>query len=125
MNVLLVDDSRALRTLQRSVVAQFGPHHYEEASDARSALRVLEESTPDLMILDGDIPGVDALKLVKACRAKSDAVRILIMTREIDGSLADQALAAGASAIVQKPFTPDLLSQRIDESMRDAGSSAA
>jgi two-component system chemotaxis response regulator CheY len=125
MHVLLVDDSRALRSMQRSVVAQFGPHRYEEACDARSALRALEASTPDLMILDGDLPGVDTLKLVSACRAKSDAVRILIMTHEIDGSLADRALAAGASAIVQKPFTPDLLSQRIDETMRDARSSAA
>ncbi len=125
MNVLLVEDSRAMRTLQRSVVAQFGDHMVEESRDAPGALRAIEKHAPDLMILDRDIPGLDALTLVKSCLERRASTRILVLTSDLDDSFVEAALDAGASAVIEKPFTPDLLSQRIDESARRASPSAA
>lgn len=125
MKVLLVEDSRPMRAMQRSVLAQFGDHAIEESRSAADALGAVHRDAPDLMILDRDIPGMDALALIGACRAANKSTRIIVLARELDDAFVEAAFEAGAGAVLEKPFTPDLLSQRIEESSRGSSCSAA
>lgn len=117
MKIMLVDDSRTMRNIQKSVLAQLGHTQVEEACDGRDALSKVGAFQPDLLLVDWNMPNMDGLSFVKAFRQSNRTTPIIMVTTESEKSRVIDAIKAGVNNYVVKPFTPDLLSQRIQETL--------
>ncbi|MFO0493183.1 MAG: response regulator [bacterium] len=125
MNILLIDDSKTMRNIQKSVLAQLGYTAIEEACDGQDALSKVGAFQPDLILVDWNMPNMDGLAFVKAFRAGNKTTPLIMVTTESEKSRVIEAIKAGVNNYVIKPFTPDLLSQRIGETMSKVNKAAA
>lgn len=125
MKILLIDDSKTMRNIQKSVLAQLGHTHIEEACDGQDALSKVGAFQPDLILVDWNMPNMDGLTFVKTFRAGNKSTPLIMVTTESEKSRVIDAIKAGVNNYVVKPFTPDLLSQRIGETMNKKMSQAA
>jgi two-component system chemotaxis response regulator CheY len=117
MKILLIDDSRTMRNIQKSVLTQLGYTQVEEACDGQDALSKVKAYAPDLILCDWNMPNMDGLTFVKAFRTQNKSVPVIMVTTESEKSRVIEAIKAGVNNYVIKPFTPDLLSQRISETL--------
>ncbi|HNB60564.1 MAG TPA: response regulator [Phycisphaerales bacterium] len=117
MKILLVDDSKTMRNIQRNVLSQIGTHEVEEACDGQDALSKAMAFQPDLILVDWNMPNMDGLTFVKTFRQTNKATPLIMVTTESEKSRVIEAIKAGVNNYVVKPFTPDLLSQRINETI--------
>jgi two-component system chemotaxis response regulator CheY len=119
MFAIVVDDSAAMRR-HLSRILESLKWTVATAANGHEALRLLENSPAcQLMLTDRYMPGMDGMELCREVRKHSryNHVRIVMVTS--DGVLAsvNEALAAGASDFLMKPFTPEILSERLNNLM--------
>ncbi len=108
MEILVVDDSRAMRGIvMRAVKATYADASFREASNGAEALEAVRAATPDLILTDWNMPTCSGFELLQALRAEGRLVKVGMVTSESHPGLRDQALQAGALFVLQKPFTPD------------------
>lgn len=117
MRILLVDDSKTMRNIQKAVLAQLGHTEILEACDGQDALSRAPAFRPELMLVDWNMPNMDGLTFVKTWRQTNKQTPIIMVTTEAEKSRVIDAIKAGVNNYVVKPFTPDLLSQRIQETL--------
>ena len=116
MRALIVDDSRAMRALVGKMVGDLGIETVY-AAHGREALQQLEATgTPDVALVDWNMPEMNGLELVQALRADARwaEVPIVMVTTETEMSQVMRALEAGANEYIMKPFTPDILRDKLD-----------
>ncbi len=116
MRALVVDDSRAIRAVLKRMLGELG-FQTAEAGDGRQALDVLEEAGQfDIVLVDWNMPEMNGLELVKAVRTLSsfDAMPMLMVTTESEMERVIEALTAGASDYLMKPFTKDALLSKLE-----------
>jgi two-component system chemotaxis response regulator CheY len=121
MKILLVDDSKTMRNIQKAVLTQLGHSDVHEACDGQDALSKVGAIKPDLILVDWNMPNMDGLTFVKAYRQSNKTTPMIMVTTEAEKSRVIEAIKAGVNNYVVKPFTPDLLSQRIGETLAKAG----
>ena len=117
MKILTVDDSSTMRRIIKNTLKKTGyGEDVLEAGDGKEALAVLENSDVDIIITDWNMPVMDGLTFVKHIRANSkyDDVPIIMVTTEAAKEDIITALKAGVNNYVVKPFTPDVLKDKID-----------
>jgi two-component system, chemotaxis family, chemotaxis protein CheY len=106
MRVLVVDDSRAIRRIIGEIMKQLG-FEVSEAGNGIEALQRLEElGTPDLVLVDWNMPemnGLDFIKAVRANPAYSD-LPLMMVTTETEMERMALAFMAGVNEYVMKPF---------------------
>jgi two-component system, chemotaxis family, chemotaxis protein CheY len=109
MNILIVDDSKAMRAIVIRAVkgAGFADACFKEVGNGAEALAAIRERSPDLVLSDWNMPEMSGFQLLQALRAEGNAVKVGLVTSESDPKLRDQAMEAGALFILCKPFTPD------------------
>lgn len=115
MKALIVDDSRAMRTILKRLLSQVG-FDVVEAGDGRQALSELERAGPmDLALVDWNMPVMTGLELINEVRARReyDPMPIMMVTTETEVSQMQRALDAGANEYVMKPFTEDILRDKL------------
>lgn len=115
MNALIVDDSRAMRRILRQIVLGLG-FEVAEAENGLDALRQLETLTDvELSLVDWNMPEMNGLEFVKAVRADARfrSMKLVMVTTETEPTRMVQALLAGADEFVMKPFTPDILLDKL------------
>lgn len=117
MKVMLIDDSRTMRNIQKSVLTQLGYTDIEEACDGQDALSKVGAYQPDVILVDWNMPNIDGLTFVKTYRQKNKSTPIIMVTTETEKNRVIDAIKAGVNNYVVKPFTPDLLAQRLNETM--------
>jgi two-component system response regulator MprA len=119
MLVLVTDDDRAVReALERAL--QLAGYDVELASDGDSALAAIERRTPDAVVLDIMMPGIDGLDVTRRLRRTGNRVPILLLTaRDTVGDRVD-GLDAGADDYLPKPFALEELLARIRALLRRA-----
>ena len=122
MRILLVDDSQTMRSITRSVLCTIGAHEVEEAGDGREALEKMRSFVPELILCDWNMPVMDGLEFVQMVRKADQTTPIIMVTTESEMSKMMQAIRAGVNHYVVKPFTPDVLRKRIQETLRVATS---
>jgi len=120
MKILLVDDSKTMRNIQKGILSQMGYTEIEEATDGLDALSKVGGFTPDLILLDWNMPNMDGLTFAKEYRCKGNKTPIIMVTTEAEKARVIEAIKAGVNNYVVKPFTPDILGQRIEETMSKA-----
>ena len=120
MRILVVDDEPAVRDSLRRALALEG-YEVELAADGGEALRLLATSSPDAIVLDLLMPGVDGLEVCRRLRAGGDQVPILILTAR--DSVGDRVtgLDAGADDYLVKPFALEELLARLRALLRRTG----
>jgi len=115
MKAIVVDDSRATRMIVRKALVQEG-FEVVEAGDGRQALDELIKTGPvDLALVDWNMPVMTGYELICAVRAQRqfDSMSIMMVTTETEISQMKKALDAGANEYVMKPFTPDVLREKL------------
>ena len=119
MKILIVDDDRELRELIGFVLKSAG-YPVVEAADGLEALRQYAAETPDLVLLDVNLPGIDGFEVCRRIRADS-ATPVMMLT--VRGEEADQVrgLDLGADDYLPKPFSPRTLLARVRALLRRAG----
>ena len=125
MRILLVDDSKTMRNIQKAVLTQLGYTDLIEAVDGQDALLKASSDRPGLMLVDWNMPNMDGVTFVRAWRETDRATPIIMVTTEAERGRVIEAIKAGVNNYVVKPFTPDLLSQRIQETLAKCGQTTA
>ena len=124
MTILVVDDERAVRESLRRALELEG-YGVELAEDGEQALRRLElEPSPDVVVLDLLMPGVDGLEVCRRVRQSGSSVPVLMLTAraEVDSRVA--GLDSGADDYLPKPFALAELLARLRALLRRAGNGA-
>lgn len=125
MKVLLVDDSRTMRSIWKRVITSMGDNPTVEASDGREALEAVAQQGPfDLMLLDWNMPNMDGFTLLQKIRETDKRTPIMMVTTEAEKPRIIDAIKAGANNYVIKPFTPDTLQQKIEETLQKVAQTA-
>ena len=116
MKILLVDDSATMRRIQKIQINSLGLSDIIEASDGSDALEKLQHNMPvDIILLDWNMPVMDGLTFLKMIRedAAYKAVKVIICTSESEKRRVVEALKAGANNYLIKPFTPEVLKEKL------------
>ena len=117
MKVLVVDDFATMRRIVKNVLKQIGFTEIVEADDGSTALEVLRQTKIDLIVSDWNMPKVTGLDLLKAVRSDESlkAMPFLMVTAEAQKDNVVQAVQAGVSNYVVKPFTAEALKEKLEK----------
>jgi len=123
MKILVADDDRDLLELVAFTLAQSG-FLTLKAPDGEAALRIFADESPDLLILDINMPGRTGFQVCEEVRRKS---RVPVMMLTVRGAEEDlvRALELGADDYLNKPFSPRTLLARVKALLRRAGMEAS
>lgn len=116
LKILIVEDNVHFRTLIHSILQALGISDLEEARDGSEALEILDELTPDLVILDWKMEGMDGVECVRQIRTLNGVNRfvpIIMVTGYTETSLKKEARDAGVDDFLGKPISPQSLLGRI------------
>ena len=120
-NVLVVDDSRTMCMIVRSVFASMSQWQVSTAANGLAALELAKKSRFDLVVTDINMPSMDGLSLVRALRELDHYADtpVLIITTEDNPSQKKEAADLGVYAWVHKPVDPQILIELALELLQD------
>jgi len=115
--ILIVDDSGLARRSLRRMLEDLG-HTVDEAADGAQALERYFINRPDLVFLDIVMSGMYGTEVLAKLRELNPDVRVIMATADIQASTREEVQNAGASGIINKPFTRESLEKvlnRVEE----------
>lgn len=117
MKILVVDDFSTMRKVIKNLLKQSGFTNVVEAEDGVAALRVLKSQPVNFIISDWNMPNMTGLEFLKAVRADSElnSLPFLMVTAEALKDNIVLAVKAGVSNYIVKPFTAEVLNQKIEK----------
>ena len=115
MKVLVVDDMSTMRRIVKNVLKQIGYTSVQEAPDGQEALKKLKGGGFGLVVTDCNMPVMTGLELLKAIRADAELkiLPVLMVTAEAQKENIIEAIQAGVSNYVVKPFTAEALLEKL------------
>jgi len=113
VRALIVDDSRAMRTILRRLCIESGYTDVREAADLTTARVSAIDERPDIVVVDWQLPDGTGLDLVRTLRAEGETAAMVVLAPGAVADAADAARDAGADDCVAKPFTGDDLRRRL------------
>ena len=118
-HILVVDDDAAVQDLIRLNLTRAG-HAVQSCADAESALLVLDDCLPDLLLLDWDLPGQCGISLIRRVRAqpRTRALPMIMISTRAGEHDKITALDSGADDYITKPFGPREMIARIHALLR-------
>ena len=114
--ILIIDDERPiLMTLE----ALLGRHGYqpEVAANASTGMRLLEEKTPALVLLDLQLPDADGLQMLEQIKATHPDTQVIILTAHDSLSNAIESIKRGAYHFISKPYAPEELLSLVEKAL--------
>ncbi len=115
LKILIVDDHMLMRSMVENYCKSMGLQNLQQASGGSQALKLIENNHYDLVLLDWgmpDLPGIEALKTLRADK-KNDQTAIVMVTAESEDSRLIEALEAGATSYLVKPFSQEDFEKKI------------
>lgn len=116
MKVLVVDDFATMRKIVRNILKQIGFEDISEAEDGNAALRVIKNEKVGLVVTDWNMPNMSGLDLLREIRQdpQTSSLPVLMVTAEGLKENVMEAVKAGVSNYVVKPFTAEVLQEKIE-----------
>ena len=103
-NIMIADDSDAIRLVLKDILS-IGDHTVTgEAKDGAEAVEIFQQVNPDLLLLDLAMPKKDGLAVVKEIIAQNPSAKIILITASDDQKIIQQCLDSGARSFISKPF---------------------
>jgi len=115
MKILIVDDFATMRKVIKNLLRQIGYQDVIEAEDGVHALKELKSQKIDFVISDWNMPNMTGIELLRAVRADSElsSLPFLMVTAESLKENVVEAVKAGVSNYIVKPFTAEVLNEKI------------
>lgn len=121
--VLIVDDEKNMRWVLGQALSGDG-YEVLEAADGVEALSIVSDQEPDVMVLDHRMPGKDGMEVLRTLRSKGLQFPIIMLTAHGNVATAVEAMKAGASEYLTKPFDLEELKLAIDKALTYSGLAA-
>lgn len=121
MKALVVDDSAVMRKILIGALSQAGITEVGEAADGQQAVAAAAAGGIDLILMDCNLPNMLGIDAVKAIRSAGQAMPIIMVTTEAERLRVIEALRAGANDYIVKPFKPETVAAKIQETMAKVG----
>ncbi|HTB68733.1 MAG TPA: chemotaxis response regulator CheY [Steroidobacteraceae bacterium] len=123
---LVVDDFSTMRRIVKNLLQELGYQNIQEADDGKTAWPMLQTGSFDFVITDWNMPLMPGLDLLKAIRAdeKLKGLPVLMVTAEAKREQIVEAVQAGVSGYVVKPFTAEILKQKLDKILQARAAAA-
>ena len=115
MKVLVVDDMVTMRRIIKNILKQLGFGNVDEAENGQEALQKLRADTFGFVVSDWNMPVMTGIDMLRAIRAdeKLKAIPVLMVTAEAQQSNLIEAVQAGVSNYIVKPFTAETMQETI------------
>ncbi|MCC7132700.1 MAG: response regulator [Gemmatimonadales bacterium] len=116
MKCLVVDDSATMRRIVLNALKSIGMTNVLEAGDGNEALQVCDGSV-ELVITDWNMPNMGGLELTRSLRSNPTTAKtpiLMVTTRSVQEDIL-QAVEAGVNGYILKPFTPQVLKEKISQ----------
>ncbi|HLH04399.1 MAG TPA: response regulator [Bryobacteraceae bacterium] len=125
LNILVVDDSAAIRKILLRVLSQadLPINQIHEANDGVEALNVLGSQDVNLVLSDVNMPNMDGLELLTKVRANASWAKMPVIMITTEGSQQKvlDAVRLGANGYVRKPFTSDQIKEKVLTCLKEGG----
>lgn len=117
MKILVVDDMSTMRRIVKNILKQLGFNNLEEAENGQEALTKLHADTYGFVVSDWNMPVMMGIDMLRAIRAdeKLKAIPVLMVTAEAQKENLMEAVKAGVSNYVVKPFTAETMQEKINK----------
>lgn len=122
--VLIVDDQNGIRVLLVEVFSNEGYNTFQ-ASNGKLALEIVRNESPDLVLLDMKIPGMDGLDILKHIKQIDASIKVIMMTAYGELDMIKEATDLGALTHFTKPFDIDDLRLAVNKELRSDSSRLA
>lgn len=115
MHALVIDDTRTMRLLLRSVLQKLGFQVSEAGNGLEGLERLRSSEGVDVVLVDWQMPEMDGLEFVSSVRSSGTyaGLRMVVVTGETSPDFVERVVAAGADTWLNKPFTPEGVRQRL------------
>jgi two-component system, chemotaxis family, chemotaxis protein CheY len=115
MKILVVDDMVTMRRIVKNILKQLGFANADEAKNGQEGLQKLRAGKYDFVVSDWNMPVMTGIDMLRAIRAdeKLKAIPVLMMTAEAQQSNLIEAVQAGVSNYIVKPFTAETMQDKI------------
>lgn len=117
MKILVVDDMSTMRRIVKNILKQLGFNNLEEAENGQEALTKLKADTYGFVVSDWNMPVMMGIDMLRAIRADETLKKIpvLMVTAEAQKENLMEAVQAGVSNYVVKPFTAETMQDKINK----------
>jgi two-component system, chemotaxis family, chemotaxis protein CheY len=117
MDVLVVDDAATMRRIVKGLLRELGIKNIREAENGSTALDELRKKKADLVVSDWNMPIMNGLDLLRAIRQDNDlkSTPVLMVTAEAKKENIIEALQAGVSNYIVKPFNAKTLEEKLSK----------
>ncbi|MGV6858725.1 MAG: response regulator [bacterium] len=117
MDILIVDDSRAMRMIVKKTLrdAGFDDHEFYEAEDGQVGLEKVKEISPDLILSDWNMPNMNGIDFLRALREEGVSTEFGFITTEATTEMRDLATNTGAQFLITKPFTVESFEETLGD----------
>jgi len=114
MHALIVDDSASMRAILKRTLSERG-FEVTAAGNGSDALTLMAQLAPHLVLVDWNMPGMNGFELLCEIRRQPRyaSVKVVMVTTETNKAEMSHALAAGADEYIMKPFTPDVVYDKL------------
>jgi CheY-like chemotaxis protein len=109
LRVLVVDDDRLVRAAMVRTLRRVPGITVEDFAEGEDALARLASASFDVAVLDLKMPAMDGVALAEALRARAPSMRLIFVTADPHGDLAQRARELSPSIVLAKPWRPDEL----------------
>ena len=113
--VLVADDSSTMRKIILRSLNAVGVTEITEAADGDEAVEKFQAGEFDMVLTDWNMPGKNGLEVVQAIRETNKEVPVIMVTTEAEKSRVLEAIQAGVSDYLVKPFTADTLREKLEK----------
>ena len=115
--ILVVDDEEDILHLLSAILEDMAGYAVLRARDGKEALKLAETNTPDAILLDVKLPGLDGYEVCRSVKAKPAlaGTKVIILSGLPQETENQKAMVAGADAYIMKPFSPAALVKELAE----------
>lgn len=123
IKILVVDDFSTMRRIVKNILKQLGYENIEEAEDGVQAYNKLKSGNFGFVVADWNMPNMDGLELLKKVRSDPElkGLPFLMVTAEAEKDKVIEAIKAGVSNYIVKPFTAEVLKEKMDRIFEKLG----